>query len=267
MAVKLSRRAWVDQIMGMPISVHLRGTKLDGPATAQAVARVFADLRQVDELFSTYRHDSQISRLNRGELTHAELNPMVRAVIKLCEQAKARTDGYFDAYQTTPTGGRTFDPSGLVKGWAAERASLYLRRLTSVSFYLNAGGDIIVGGPVDSEPWRVGVEDPDQPQRLVDVIALASGAVATSGGAHRGPHIVDPHTGAAALDVRSATVIGESLTWADVYATAAVACGREAAARMAQIAGYQALLVAADGRLLATPGWPSVARRPMVRPA
>jgi thiamine biosynthesis lipoprotein len=262
-----SRRAWVDQIMGLPISVHLRGANLDGSATTKAVARVFADLRRVDELFSTYRADSQITRFNRGELAINDLDPMVRAVISLCEQARVRTDGYFDAYLPAPGGGRHFDPSGLVKGWAAERASLYLRRLSTVSFYLNAGGDIIVGGPGGGDPWRVGVEDPTDATKLVDVIAVASGAVATSGVAHRGLHIMDPHSGVPALEIQSATVVGESLTWADVYATAAVACGRDAATRMAQVAGYEALLVCTDGRLLATPGWPSAQRRPIDRPA
>jgi thiamine biosynthesis lipoprotein len=267
MATETSRRAWVDQIMGMPISVHLRGGDLEGATIAKGVARVFADLRRVDELFSTYRADSQITGFNRGELAVNDLDPMVRAVISLCEQARVRTDGYFDAYLALPGGGRFFDPSGLVKGWAAERASLYLRRLPAVSFYLNAGGDIIVGGAGAGEPWRVGVEDPADPSRLVDVISVTSGAVATSGGAHRGAHIVDPHTGMPAVGVRSATVVGESLTWADVYATAAVACGPDAATRMAQIAGYEALLVCADGRLIATPGRPSAQRRPAARPA
>jgi hypothetical protein len=49
------RRAWVEQVMGLPVSLHARGPALDDAATARIVARVFADLRHADAVFSTYR--------------------------------------------------------------------------------------------------------------------------------------------------------------------------------------------------------------------
>ena len=72
------KRAWVEQIMGMPISIHLRGPGLTRGETAvgdarsgtidAAVTAAFESLREVDATFSTYRADSPISRLARGEL-------------------------------------------------------------------------------------------------------------------------------------------------------------------------------------------------------
>jgi thiamine biosynthesis lipoprotein len=103
------------------------------------------------------------------------------------------------------------------------------------------------------------VEDPDRPDRLIVAVDVAGGAVATSGSAHRGTHIVNPFTGSPATGLSAVTVVGPSLTWADVYATAAVARGPEAVVWLDGLAGYEALLVAADGGLLATRGWPSVA--------
>jgi thiamine biosynthesis lipoprotein len=80
-------------------------------------------------------------------------------------------------------------------------------------------------------------------------IPLRRGAVATSGTAARGQHIIDPATGAAATGLRSASVIGASLTWADVYATAAFVRGGEAAAWMATLPDHAAVLVEQDGRV------------------
>jgi thiamine biosynthesis lipoprotein len=242
----MTRRAFVEQIMGLPVSVHVRGPQADSPVVTGAVATVFAELRMIDALFSPYRPESHVSALNRGEPVH---EPLVDAVIELCEQACVRTGGFFDAHLPTRSGTTVFDPSGLVKGWAVERASAHL---DGYECYLSAGGDMVVRGGA----WRVGIEDPARPDRLLTVIDAADCAVATSGPAHRGAHIVNPHTGRPAGGLRSVTVIGPSLTWADVYATAAVARGPEAVTWLAELPGYEALLVGDDGGLLATPGWP-----------
>jgi hypothetical protein len=119
------------------------------------------------------------------------------------------------------TGAPRYDPSGLVKGWAVQQAARHLAALDGYGWCLNAGGDILLHAPADQPPWRVGIEDPDNPSRVMQVIALCSGAVAKSGTAHRGAHIIDPHTRRPATALRAITVIGPDLTWADVYATAA----------------------------------------------
>ena len=248
-----ARRAWVEQIMGMPISVHLRGTELESPAVCAAVAGVFAELREVDALFSTFRADSQISAINRGELEPSGYHPLVTEVVGLCAEATELTGGYFAANRQKPDGARWFDPAGLVKGWAVERASARLGALAGVDFCLNAGGDIMFGG---SAPWSVGIEDPTDPGRLVASVSVTHGAVATSGSAHRGAHLVVPHTGHSAMDPRAATVIGPSLTWADVFATAAVARGRSGLRWLAGLQGYVGLVVKPGGAALVTPGWP-----------
>jgi thiamine biosynthesis lipoprotein len=241
------RRAFVEQIMGLPVSIHVRGPQAAGSAAAEAVRAVFASLRRDDALFSTFKPDSQVSRLRRGELPAGRWDPLLRTVVELCGHARADTAGYFDAR----VGGPDFDPSGLVKGWAVERAASHLSALPGLDYCVNAGGDIALRGP-----WRVGIENPSRPRELIAAVDRDSGAVATSGSAHRGPRIVDPHTGAPATSLRAATVLGPSLTWADVYATAAVARGPAAVTWLDRLPGYEALLVTADGHLLATRGWP-----------
>ncbi|QLQ37052.1 FAD:protein FMN transferase [Micromonospora robiginosa] len=254
------RRAWVEQVMGLPVSVHLRGPGVRTPAVEERVARVFADLRAADDVFSTWRPESVLGRL-RGAPPGpaATADPLVREVAALCETARARTGGWFDARRLPlplPLGGTGYDPSGLVKGWAVERAARHLTDLAAHDLCLNAGGDVLLRTAPGRPSWRIGVEDPDRPERMLDVVARAGGAVATSGTARRGTHITDPRAGRPAAALRSVTVVGPDLLWADVYATAAVAGGADAPDWLASLDGYAALLVDAAGRVRATPGWP-----------
>lgn len=256
------RRAWVEQIMGMPVSLHLRGPGLDSAPVRRAVDAVFALLREADAVFSTYRVDSAVSRINRGELVAADAHPWVGEVAALCGEARERTGGWFDAWLPGPGGERWWDPSGLVKGWAVERAAELLAGADPGGgprhdFCLNAGGDVVVSTAPGSPPWRVGVEDPLTASRLVEVVNLAAGAAATSGTARRGAHIVDPHRGTPTAEVAGVTVVGPSLCWADVYATAAAAKGTSGLDLLR--GGYEGLLISRDGRVRTTDGFPRAA--------
>jgi len=208
--------------MGTQASLHLRGCRLgSAPAVEPAVAAVFGHLRAADELFSTYRPDSQVSALRRGELPRGEWHPWLTEVVALCDEARDRTDGYFDAW--LPDG---FDPSGLVKGWATETATAHLTGLRGFDHYLNVGGDITARvGRTTAPPWRVAVEDPADPAAFLAILDVRTGGVATSGTAARGHHIVDPHTGGHPGELHAVTVTGPTLLWADVFATAAFARG------------------------------------------
>jgi thiamine biosynthesis lipoprotein len=135
----------------------------------------------------------------------------------------------------------------VVKGWAAERASRHLAALPDTDFCLSAGGDLVGRTAADSEPWRIGIEDPADPSRVIAVVPLRTGAVATSGTAHRGAHLVDARTGRAPDGVASVTVIGPSLTWADIDATAAYALGTGAADWLRARPVFSALVVRPDG--------------------
>ncbi|WP_238014413.1 FAD:protein FMN transferase [Dactylosporangium sp. AC04546] len=257
MTATLPRRAWVEQIMGLPVSIHLRGP---GVGTADAGARVaacFAGLRRADAVFSPYRDDSDLSRWERGDLAVDAADPAFAEVLGLCDEARDRTGGWFDprGLPDPRTGAPRFDPSGLVKGWAVERAARQLRQLRGYSWCLNAGGDILLHAEPGHPAWRVGVEDPDDPARLLQVLERRSGAVATSGTARRGAHIIDPRTRRPAVAVRSVTVTGPDLLWADVYATAAAARGPRSLPWLDTLDGYGALLVSASGLRQATTGW------------
>ena len=236
--------------MGTVFSLDLR---LDDDATA-AVADVVALLHRIDRVFSTYRPDSDVSRLMRGELRLPDADPSVAEVFDLCATARRESDGWF-----SPLVGGRIDPTGLVKGWAVERAAALLLARGISRFCLNGGGDVrVAAGPDGRAPWQVGIADPRNPAGTAAVVELVDGAVATSGTAERGRHIIDPHTGRPThSELLSATVIGPSTTYADAYATACFAMGADAAFTWAaRTDGYSLVVVHGDGHVTASPDAP-----------
>jgi len=250
------RRAFVEQIMGMPVSVHVRGPlareepEAAPPApVATAVGALFAELRTVDTLFSTWQAGSEVSRIRRGELALADAHPLVREVAARCETARERTGGWFDAYLPDADGERRFEPTGLVKGWAVQRAVTRLAEaLPAHDVLVNAGGDIAVRcRRTDTPDWALGIEDPLDRSRVLARVPLRTGGMATSGTAARGAHIVDPATGLPVTALAAVTVVGPDLLWADVHATAAFAAGAGALDYLAALAGHLAFVVRLDG--------------------
>jgi thiamine biosynthesis lipoprotein len=239
-----SRRSWVEQIMGLPISVLARGDGAQSPEADRAVRAVFRELAQVDTVFSLFKPASEASRLARGEIGWDACHPDVREVGDRCAGAKALTGGLFDA--TRPDG--TWDPSGLVKGWAAERAARHLAEVP-VDWCLNAGGDVIVLSP-SGEPFTVGIQDPLDARRVAAAVPCAAGAVATSGTAARGAHLYDPRTGStASTSWLSITVLGASLETADVLATAAFVAGDHWPDVVGLVPGYLGLGIDGSGTI------------------
>ena len=175
----------------------------------------------------------------------------MREVLGRCEALRAETGGAFDARAAGRAAGLSVDPTGLVKGWAVERAAALLEAAGARRFLIDAGGDVVVRGGA----WRVGIRHPRRRRRLAAVLALDDGAVATSGAYERGPHIVDPRTGRPATGALSVTVLGPDLGTADAYATAAFAMGSRGPAWTAGLAGYEAMTIVPGDRVLATPGF------------
>ena len=239
---------YAEQLMGMPVSLALRGRRAGTRAGEVAWQAVVEELREVDRVFSTYREDSIISRLDRGELSAGECPPEVGEVLELGRQAERQSGGAFSIMLPTADGRKRLDPSGVVKGWAVQRASRILRGLADTDFCLSAGGDMVCHTASPDRPeWKIGIEDPRNPKGLIAVVPVGCGAVATSGAAHRGAHLVDPRSGEAPVGVASVTVIADSLTWADIDATAAYVLGFDAARWLQGRSIRSALIVGADG--------------------
>jgi thiamine biosynthesis lipoprotein len=245
------RAAFVRQIMGLPISLHVRGPRARSVRVAQEAEHLFAELKAADALFSTWKPNSQVSRIRRGDLRLEHADPRVQRAAALCEEATSRTGGAFTAWLPDEHGEIRFDPTGLVKGWVVGEAFQALgERLADHDALISAGGDVAVAcARVDTPDWQIAIEDPRDRTRTLLTIPLRTGAVATSGTAARGNHIIDPRVGSPARDLLSATVVGPELVWADVYATAAFVLGRQAGPFIETIADHAAVLVSADGKV------------------
>jgi thiamine biosynthesis lipoprotein len=253
MGVRASGVCRVEHVMGMPIVADVRDR-----VALDVLDSLFAWFVSVDETFSTFKHESEISRLRRGELTLDRADRDVREVLARCEQLRIATGGYFDAGACSPAG---IDPSGLVKGWAVDRAADLLDAAGVRNYAINAGGDIrLRGRAVPLPAWRVGIQHPLRRDRLAKVLESTDLAIATSGAYERGEHVVDPHTGRLPSGILSVTITGPDLATADAYATAAYAMGVDAAAWIAGLDGYEALTILADGRVISTLGFPGVER-------
>ena len=184
--------------MGMPIVADVRDECSD-----ETLDELFDWFREVDARFSTYKDDSEISRLNRGELTVRECHPDVRWVLARCDELREETGGYFDARYESLT---TVDPSGLVKGWSVDRGGELLEARGIRNYSINAGGDIRMRGAALPEPaWRTGIQHPQQLDRIAAIVEANDLALATSGTYIRGEHIVDPHSGEAPSGLLSVT--------------------------------------------------------------
>lgn len=236
--------------MGMPIIADVR----DDIDRAE-LDPMFEWFRSVDSTFSTYRDDSEVSRLNRGELALEDAHPDVREVLQRCEELRLLTDGYFDVRAETDS---DLDPSGLVKGWAVDRATALLDNLGLENYALSAGGDMVLrGGALPDPAWRVGIQHPLLKDRVATVVEATDLAVATSGEYARGKHVFDPHTTLPPAGVLSVTITGPDLATADAFATAAFAMGARGPHWTARLDGYEAMTILTDERVLSTPGFPA----------
>lgn len=233
--------------MGMPITIEV----MDSTVTRDDLDKVFAYFVSVDDTFSTYKATSEISKINRGELTAAQYSEAMKTILALSEQTKKDTLGYFDIEHNG-----MYDPSGIVKGWAIQNAAYMLEAWGFRHFYIDAGGDIQVSGNKDGRPWRVGIRNPFNRAEHVKVLALTNCGIATSGTAIRGQHIYDPYNpNTMLLDVVSNTVIGPNIYEADRFATAAFAMGKKGIQFIEKLVGFEGYMIDAHARATFTSGF------------
>jgi thiamine biosynthesis lipoprotein len=210
---------------------------LEAPPTSAvrgALARVRQEFERLESIFSRFRGDSELSRLNQAGSIEAGTD--LREVVELALDARERTGGRFDPTlhdavvaagydrtfdeldehapahpvpdpahprDVTVRGGRIelgpgvrLDLGGIVKGYAADRCVRLIEPLGPC--LVNAGGDLAVSGPRLEGPWPVAVDVPGA--RLT--LAIAEGGLATSGRDRRRwrqhgeerHHLIDPRT-------------------------------------------------------------------------
>ncbi|HEY3723597.1 MAG TPA: FAD:protein FMN transferase [Acidimicrobiia bacterium] len=233
--------------MGMAISMDFQD-----PVGQKVVDEIVRWFHEVDATYSTYKPESPISRYGLGRLSRSELTPEINDILELCETLRCESNGAFDPWSVPAPNGSRFDPSGIVKGWAVERAAEMLEAHGCANFCINAGGDIAVRGDRGRGiPWRIGVRHPYSPRRFAKVLELSGRVgIATSATYERPDHIIDPKSGHASAAIASATVIGPDLTLADAYATTVFVKGQDGLQWLQQRhPGYDGFIIYRDQTL------------------
>jgi thiamine biosynthesis lipoprotein len=244
-----------EEVMGTIVTIDA----YDDPSTsagpiAPYLAPALRSLHDADEVFSTWKSESPMSRLRRGELDLDQAPDEVREVLEACGTARELSRGWFDPW-ALPGG---VDPTGYVKGWAAQRALNHLRDSGVHGAIVNAAGDIAAfGAPSLGASFRCGITNPALPGELLAVVAL-DGCLATSGTYERGQHLINPHSGLSATRVASASVTGPDLGMADALATALAVAGDDLLPVIEELAGYEAFTVSFDGQRRWTSKFPLI---------
>jgi thiamine biosynthesis lipoprotein len=242
----------VEPLLGTAVRVDIPGE----PPPGGLLDEVFAWFRWVEQTFSVFLPQSEVSRLGRGDLALDDAHPLVREVVRRCEDLTERTDGAFSHRPGRPE--RPLDLNGLVKGWSVDEAARMLRMSGLDRFCVDAGGDLwCQGARQPGRGWRVGIRHPDDPGRHAAVLEIANGAVATSGRSERGEHIWG---GAGPRRLRTVTVVGADVGLADALATALLAADEVTPDWLARFPGWEIFAVTTAGTTLWTPGLDALLR-------
>jgi len=229
----------LEEVWGTVVTYDVRGEEFDDQIQS-AIADSVSFLHQVDEWFSTYRVDSPITALRNGLRSFEQMPEIVQQVLDNCMYLKELTGGVFDPWAVE--GG--VDPSGYVKGWAADIAADIIVAAGYPNVSVNAAGDVTCRGFQSPDmPWVVGIRHPEHAMQVVRSTSVFNGAIATSGEYERGKHILNPLTGKREVQLTSATVVGPDGGMADALATALVVAGEEGAKWFADLPDWSVFLV------------------------
>lgn len=242
------------EAMGTTVSVRI----VDGAIATRiplddALVGVEGAFDAFERTYSLYRHDSELSRIARGDLQLGDASPEVRDTYAAALEWRGRTDGAFTPHG--PDG--VVDLSGLVKAEAIAGAGDVLRSAGIEAFTVNAGGDVLTSGAPRRGFWATGIADPADRSRLLTIVRsdLELAAVATSGTSERGAHIwtapARGDEGHARAEIVQVTVLASDIVTADVLATAIVAGGRATLDQVTDTFSVGVLAVFGDGALAA----------------
>lgn len=261
---------WNGEVLGALSSMTLWHSR---PGHAErTIARMLSEVDRLDRVFSLYRADSDLVRLNQsGRLERAsrDLIEVTEAALKIAEVSKGAFDptiqplwtyhaagqqraegrdldavlakvGY-EGVLTTGSGigfakdGMAISLNGIAQGYITDRITDLLANEGFEQAMIELGETRALGqGP--KAPFEVGIIDPAAPDRLARSVALAGEALAVSGGyglrLDGGSHIFNPRTGLSPTSLEQVAVLAPKATTADALSTAIYVAGAEAAPRL-----------------------------------
>ncbi len=216
-------------------------------AVLKAAARVSAQSRGAFDItvgaYSGWNFDSTQARIP----SHAELAREQR-VVNYHDVVLNERQG--TAYLRHP--GMKLDLGGIAKLPILQAGMRVLQQHGIHNAMINGGGDVLVSGQLQGHDWRIGLRDPAAPERLLGVVALSHGIVASSGDyercfvreGQRYHHILDPKTGLPTHGVHGVALIAHDINDVNGLGAAIMVAGATAGPRLlASHAGVDALIV------------------------
>ena len=227
-------------IMGTTASVHVND-EISFEEYEAVVNEVRVELLRIENMFSAYLPTSEISKINNGELHMLDASQEVINVLDACTWLEHATEGAFTIRRPESS---AINPTGFVKGWAAEYSTRILLAHQLQHWYVGIGGDFSLNGGISStQPWVIGIADPRNSKMLTGEISIMSGAIATSGTTERGRHLWNKNGVPVESPFLSVTVTGPTLAWADAFATAVFVMGERGLEWIQKYEAYEALVV------------------------
>lgn len=148
------------------------------------------------------------------------------------------------------------------KGYAANRGRKMMQQLGIQNGMVNAGGDLIAWGTQeDRQPWKIGIVNPHNKNKVFSWLHIQEQAVVTSGNyeryvwlnGERYTHIIDPRTGYPVKGIQSVTIVCPDAELADALATAVFVLGTEAGLYLVnQLKGVECLIIQEDNTMKAS---------------
>lgn len=269
-----------------------------------AIGRAFDEIARLEALMTTWRPDSEVSRINAAAgKAPVAVSPETYAVIARSLEFSRLSHGAFDITFYALKGLWHFDQDleaklpdpaevrrrlplidwrkvkldpqrrtvflekagmrinlgGIAKGYAVDRATDVLRKAGYADCIVQAGGDLMLSGSKDGQPWKTGIRDPRGPEgSYFAVMALVDHAFSTAGDYERSffvdgkryHHILDPRTGYPARAARSVTIYAPDAFTADGIDDAVLILGPEAGLKMVEaLPDVGAVIVDKDDRV------------------
>ncbi len=226
-------------LMGMPVTLEI----IDESATQKDLDDVYSYFTWVDNKFSTYKKDSEITKFNEGKIKRHDFSFEMKVIFAKSAQTKKETDGYFDIKHNN-----YYDPSGIVKGWAIYNAAQILKKRKFKNFFVDVGSDIqVYGKNSEGKNWKIGIKNPFNQNQIVKVLSITNLGIATSGTYIRGQHVYNPKDCKPITEILSLTVIGSDIYEADRFATAAFAMGKKGIYFIEELKGFEGYMIDKEG--------------------
>lgn len=233
--------------MGMPVTVNV----IDKNVTDEDINEVFSYFHYIDNKFSTYKKNSEVSLINKGKIQEKDFSNEMKEILFLCEKTKKQTNGYFDVNNNG-----VLDPSGIVKGYAILKGANILKSKGFKNIYVEIAGDIQVFGKDENKRnWKIGIQNPFNLKEIIKVVNLSDKGIATSGNYIRRNHIYNPKSKNKNHDIVSVTIIGPNVYEADRFATAIFAMGEKGEEFLVMLNGFEGYIIREDKQAIYTKGF------------